>query len=56
MAFVTAYADRNDSAFKRSVSALAWHSFAWFTSEPEHVVALHRGGQAGQRRLSDLME
>ena len=56
VAFVTAYSDREDSAFKRSVSALAWRSFAWFASEPENVVALHRGGQAGQLRLSELME
>ena len=55
VAFVTAYADRDDPAFKRSVSELAWRSFAWFVSEPDHVVVLHRGGLAEQVRLSDLM-
>ena len=55
VAFVTAYSDRDDSAFKRSVSELAWHSFAWFTSEPEHVVALHRGGVPGRRWLIKLI-
>ena len=53
--FVTAYSDRDNSAFKRSVSELAWCSFAWFASEPEHIVALHRGAVAGQRWLIELM-
>ena len=35
VAFVTAYADRDDAAFKGSVSELAWRSFAWFMSEPD---------------------
>ena len=56
VAFVTAYVDRDDPAFKRSVSELAWRSFAWFVSEPDHVLMLHSGGQSGQVRLSDLMD
>ena len=28
---MTAYSDRDDWAFKRSVSELAWRSFGWFT-------------------------
>lgn len=55
VAFVTAYADRDEGAFKASVSELAWRSFAWFMSEPEHIMVLHRGDDAGQVRLSDLM-
>ena len=55
VAFLTAYADRDDAAFKASVSELAWRSFAWFMSEPDHIVALHRGAGAEQVRLSDLM-
>ena len=55
VAFVTAYSDRDDSAFKRSVSEFAWRSFAWFASEPGHVVALHRGGAPGRRWLIELM-
>lgn len=55
VAFVTAYADRDHAAFKGSVSELAWKSFAWFASEPEHVIMLHRGTNAEQVRLSDLM-
>ena len=55
VAFVSAYADRDDAAFRRSVSALAWRSFVWFMSEPAHIVALHRGADAERMRLSELM-
>ena len=55
VAFVTAYADRDAAAFKGSVSELAWRSFAWFMSEPDHIVVLHQGSDAKQVRLSDLM-
>ncbi|HEU4368534.1 MAG TPA: BsuBI/PstI family type II restriction endonuclease, partial [Methylomirabilota bacterium] len=43
VAFVTAYRDRRDSAFKRTVDALAWRSFAWFSSEPDHIIVLRDG-------------
>ena len=56
VAFVTAYADRNTAAFKRSVSQLAWRSFAWFMAEPDHIMVLHQGADAKQVRLSDLMK
>ena len=56
VAFVTSYADRDDAAFKGSVSELAWRSFAWFMSEPDHIMVLHRGAGADQVRLSDLMD
>lgn len=38
MAFLTAYADRDDAAFKASVSELVWRSFVWFMSEPDEIV------------------
>ncbi len=38
--FVTAYLDRSHSAFRKSVSELAWRSFAWFAAEPEHLLVL----------------
>ena len=56
VAFLTAYADRDDVAFKASVSELAWRSFAWFMSEPDHIVVLYGGGGAEQVRLSELMQ
>ena len=55
VAFVTAYADHDNTAFKGSVSELAWKSFAWFGSEPEHIIMLHRGANVEQAHLSDLM-
>ncbi len=55
VAFLSAYADRDDSAFKRSASELAWRSFVWFASEPEYLVALHGRGDRARLRLVDLM-
>ena len=56
VAFLTAYSDRDGTAFKGSVSELAWRSFAWFMSEPDHILVLRRGADAGQIRLSELMQ
>ena len=56
VAFVSAFADRNHAAFKRSVSELAWRSFAWFMSEPDHIMILRRGSDASKTKLSDLMD
>lgn len=41
--FVTGYLDRSDAAFKKTVDTLAWGSFVWFASEPEHLVRLYEG-------------
>jgi hypothetical protein len=38
VSFITAFADRSDGAFKKSVDALAWGSYAWFMSEPEQLL------------------
>ena len=51
VAFLTAYADRDDAAFKASVSELAWRSFAWFMSEPDNIVVLHGGADTEQVRF-----
>ena len=56
VAFVTAYADRSQGAFRRSVSELAWHTFAWFMAEPAHVLVLDGVGGTGQTRLWHLMQ
>ena len=40
VAFVTAYLDRSGAAFKKTVDALAWGSYAWFVSEPDGLVEL----------------
>lgn len=38
--FVTAFESRARPAFRRAVHSLAWGSFAWFMSEPDHLMAL----------------
>jgi hypothetical protein len=55
VAFVTAFLDRSHPAFKKSVSELAWRSFAWFAAEPEHLIILHRGGEETARTLAQLL-
>ena len=46
IAFVTAYFDRNRPQFKKTVDSLAWGSFAWFASEPSHLVHFEAEGGA----------
>src|ERR1043166_4598126 len=55
VAFVTAYLDRGAAAFKKTVDAIAWRSFAWFASEPDQIVVLRDGSQR-PARLIDLLE
>lgn len=45
IAFVTAYQDRASAGFKKTVAQLAWGSFAWFVSEPDHLVILRTGSE-----------
>ncbi|HZS84736.1 MAG TPA: BsuBI/PstI family type II restriction endonuclease [Stellaceae bacterium] len=54
VAFLTAFRDRDHSTFKRAVSNLAWGSFAWCLSEPDHLIAFD-GMEPGQaRHLADF--
>lgn len=55
VAFVTAYADRGSVGFKKTVSRLAWGSFAWFASEPDHLVVQYEaiGGDVVLKTLLD---
>lgn len=41
--FVSAFADRSASAFRKLVSELACGTFAWFVSEPEKLLAFREG-------------
>ena len=54
IAFVTAFQDRNAAAFKKALPNLAWGSFAWCVSEPEHLIALDGTLPGGIRLLSDF--
>lgn len=54
VAFVSAYNDRDSPGFKKTVTALAWRSFAWFASEPDHVLVMW-DGSLRPALLSDLV-
>lgn len=54
IAFLTAYQDRQSAGFKKTVSGLAWGSFAWFVSEPDRIVIL-RDGASSPTRLAALV-
>src|SRR4029077_11227680 len=49
-AFVTAFQSREHGAFKKTVASLAWGSFAWCLSEPDHLIAFD-GMQPGAVKL-----
>lgn len=53
-AFVTAFADRDSAAFRRAVADLAWGSFAWCLSEPEHLIAFQGAATGDAGFLSDM--
>jgi len=43
LAFLTAYQDRSGQPFRKSISELAWGSYAWCASEPEYLLELWAG-------------
>jgi hypothetical protein len=54
-AFLTAFQSREHQAFKKVVASLAWGSFAWCFSEPEHLIALDGMKPGGVKRLRDFL-
>lgn len=44
LAFLTAFKDRNTSQFRKAIVEIAWGSYVWLTSEPDHIIEM-RGGQ-----------
>lgn len=56
VAFLTAYGNRDHPAFKKTVGSLAWQSFVWFVSEPDHIIILREGLEGHSVRLSSLIE
>ena len=56
IAFVTAYMDRENQAFRRTFPILAWQSFAWCVTEPDNIIALHKGAERSGLRLRKLMD
>ena len=51
IAFLTAYQDRQKPGFKKTISGLAWNSFAWFMSEPDKIVYF----KDGVEKISELL-
>lgn len=43
LAFLSAYNDRSVGPFRKNVADLAWGSYVWFVTEPEHIMALSDG-------------
>lgn len=54
VAFVTAYQDRSAAGFRKTMSELAWDSFAWFASEPDNIVQL-KDGSCISKYLNDFL-
>jgi hypothetical protein len=55
VAFLTAYQDRDSPGFKKTVTNLAWGTFAWFASEPHHIIMLS-DGETSVRPLISLLD
>lgn len=55
IAFVTAYRDRGEPAFKRTFGSVAWNTLIWFMSEPEHVVVLREKTSLAKGRIFELV-
>lgn len=44
LAFLTAFLDRSTSQFKKAIVEIAWGTYIWLVSEPEHIIDF-RGGK-----------
>ena len=53
LAFVTAYLDRSEAVFKKTVDGLAWGTFAWFASEPQNLLQFYEGRPESVRVLAE---
>lgn len=51
LAFLTAFMDRSTSQFKKAIVEIAWGSYVWLVSEPDHIIDM-RNGTA--KKLSEL--
>lgn len=43
LAFMTAFLDRSTSQFKKAVVEIAWGTYIWLVSEPEHIIDFRSG-------------
>lgn len=54
-AFVTVFHDRERSPYRGMATSLAWGTFAWFETEPDHIVFLRSGGEERMTSLHRLL-
>jgi hypothetical protein len=54
-AYLTVFQDRASSPFTRIAASLAWGSFVWFVTEPDHLLFLHEGRKDLRVRLTSLL-
>lgn len=54
-AFVSVFHDRVGSPFKATSTSLAWGSFAWFETEPDHLLFLRDGRRLEPVTLAGLL-
>ncbi|NQX63749.1 BsuBI/PstI family type II restriction endonuclease [Paenibacillus qinlingensis] len=55
-AFVTVFASRSDSAYRKVQGSLAWGSFVWFADEPNRIIHLIDTDSAHKVTLHDLLK
>lgn len=53
--FVTVFRDRAQSQYRRLAASLAWGTFVWFATEPEHVIHLREGAKRRATTLAELV-
>ena len=56
IAFLTAFRDRNQPAFKRAFGSLAWNCLVWFMTEPDHILVLREKPSLEKGRIFDLIQ
>jgi hypothetical protein len=55
VAYLSAFLDRGESAFRRLSSELAWGSFVWVASEPDNLIWLGDSDRMKDFYLSDFL-
>jgi hypothetical protein len=55
IAFVTAYRDRSEPAFKKTFGSIAWNTLVWFMAEPDHILMLRGKPSLAGGRIFDLI-
>lgn len=45
LAFLTAFKDRSSAQFRKHIAELAWGSFSWCLSEPDHLIELREAAK-----------